>query len=350
MYKMYPYRLYITGSNRFNNYFLFMHYLDQYRSDKSFLFSTKSSLIDTMSTLYATAHGLCHMSCNMDKGLEKYKNSSTLNFKIADTTDMLIAFSDGTDAEISELANAYTLCRKQVSIVDITPADSIIPGLVVSDSLRPGETATFEELYEKYLDPFYKASTYSEAAMKFLTDVYRNKDLMKLVIDSRDINLVVKDKLGLAIKALLYWIYDNQFDVLQSDYENMVEPQDMDRKKRFTLREYKHAEPCEWLPGGESVEVYTGTGLPLSHGYTDVVTKFEKTFLEISDDQIIKDHIHKSMNSRMFTENEDEHVYITYRTSDTESYPITYQVAHFDDNPFRMNFWYISTDYVTKLK
>ena len=344
---LYPYRLYVTGTDTFNNYFLFRRYLNEYKTDKTFLYAPRNSYFEAMTRLYATDNNLCFLTCDVERGLSQFHNYTALGFKISEVTDMLVAFWDGKSRGVKELEYAFRCRHKKVIIIDIEHND-IIRDIELKHP--NAEKIDFNIVYGKYVDTNYKSVSLAERAMKFLVDAYNNKELMQLIIANKNKEIVTTDNLGNEVKDLLYWIYNNQISEFESDYNNLVEKELPPKMKRFSVSEYKHATPCEWSENGEEVDLYTGTGLPLAKGYTTVFPFGEHSYVEIPDRFIIRSHIHKSMNARKYTENEDDCTKITYHTSDTESYPITYQVANFEDSLFKMGYYYISTDFVTKVK
>ena len=345
---LYPYRLFITGTDSFNNYFLFRRYMNEYKTNKTFLYAPKHSNFEAMTRLYATCNNLGFLPCDIDKALARYGNYSGIGFKVSEVSDMLIAFWDGKSRGVKELEYAFSCRRKRSIIIDVSRADVVDNSIVLKHV--DNATVDFDEVYGKYIDPTFRSSSFNEQAMKFLADAYNNKELMKLIIDNKDKEIITRSKLGEEVKDLLYWIYNNQFAEFSEDYENLIEKELPPRMKRFSVNEYRHAEPCEWDENGAEVDLYTGTGLPLAKGYSTVFDFGQHTYVEIPEKYLIREHIHKSMSARKYTEDEDSCVKITYHTSDTESYPITYQVANFEDSLFKMGNYYISTDFVTTVK
>ena len=326
---MYPYRIFVMGEKRFNNYFLFSYYLENYVLDQTVLYTAKPSLVDNMTEVFASRHNLPHLSCKAGEILKRVENR-VLFGKIADATDLLLIYGDPSN--YTNLISAFDKRNKKHENVPIMSTD-----YVSFDPPIKEPTIAFQDVYGEYLSHLSKDQNL--LCYKFLSALTVDLDLLKLVMRHRKDVYLTTNKTEAEIAQHLYWIYQNQF-------ASLVElKQQLSKQPKREEDPYLHTEMYEWQYGGERIPVYTGTGLLLANAYTNVIKTDTVVYVEIADKDILHSHVYKALMDT--DQDEDNSSKITYHTADRQSYPLFYQASHFDGSIIRMGYWYIDASYVT---
>ena len=325
---MYPHRIFITGDGSFNNFFLFSYYLENYVTDQSALYTLRQSVFDPMADVFASGHNLSHLNCNLQDLLNQADDKKVLFKKIAKATDLLLIY--GNKQKFSSLIQAFDQYKKEHQFIDVFPSD------IVTVSPPKDATISFSSIYGEYLDRLSQDKNL--LCYKFLSALTKDLNLLTLVIQHKKDVYAVENDIENEIAQNLYWIYQNQYASLVECRKRLLDnPQTEDDPHLLTA-------PYDWKYDGESVPIYTGTGLQLARRYHGLVKCNEGTFVEIADKDMLKSHVYKALRDQ--EENEDDNVKLNYHTSDHQSYPLFYQAYHFDGSPIKLGYWYINPRYV----
>ena len=325
---MCPHRIFITGDSYFNNFFLFSYYMENYITDQSILYTTKPSPFDAMADVFASGNNLTHLSCRAKDLIRQVADKRVVYDKIADAADFLLIY--GSKNRYTWLTDAFKRKHKNFEFIDVLPDDA-----VTFDPPKKAVTISFSDLYGPY---FSKISSDRHLfCYKFLTYMTRDVDLLTLVIQHKKDIYATENDMESEIAQNLYWIYKNQFaSLVELRKKLLARPVDEDS--------HLLTAPYDWKTDGESVPVYTGTGLQLARRYSGLVKCNEGTFVEIADKDLLRSHVYKALRDQ--EENEDDNVRLNYHTSDPQSYPLFYQAYHFDGSPIKLGFWYINPRYI----
>ena len=315
-------RFLISGSSRFNNYFLFSKYIKDYMPKDAIMVTCGGDYgTDAMSREYSARNNIL---------LEEYPVSSpdkdsvvNRNHQIMGYVKSAVIFDDGRPGTVEHIKNTLMRSRKSVVVVEITPNDNIDCNIDCS---------------EAYLKDYFNISRMSEYTMHNLADavlaVLGKEEILQHILDAKETDFFKSDSVNMAA-GFSYWMKHNELPYLRQRLRHE------ERRKPETCHVSLEELISIWNQKQHPAPVVTSEGLPVLTDFEDTVVDGRQLWLQANDNQVIKNNLWQT-HEQMLDE-ESEPINSRYETKDTSDTRVFYRNTEFDASPFKSGYWYFDT-------
>ena len=362
-------RFCVVGSRVMNNYYIVYTYLKQYIPKDAIIVTGGAKGVDMLAEVYAEMNG--HPCEVYEAQWDRFGKEAGMirNIEMIRNSDHVIAFWDGSSPGTKQMIEESRKRNRNVVVVDVSEEDVIKPhpGRVVHVNKEEFDIYIGRP-YHSYVgtlgNPFKidaNHDRYKVIAM-FTDYLLKNVEMMREVVKLKDQKSSIDGgpvKLGcwcadgtengpLCHGDMICWLLDHAYGEIKSLAHLDSESSDPCRKcecpekpKTCTLTQEQIL--SKWSENGESVQVYTPLGLSLAKGYKTIVQDdWKRWYLEVTDFDIIRNHIHMSLSEYDKVDQDPPRVY--FKSNDRTKTIVIQQLTEFDGSPFKKGCWYIKID------
>lgn len=314
-------RFLISGSSKFNNYYLFYRYVAYYMPRDCIIVTCGgSSGTDAMAREYSNRCKIPieeYPVAHVDKDSVYARNQQILEY-----CHSAIIFDDGKPGTAQHLRDLLFSTNKSVVVIEIDP---------ILDTID-----NYYECLDPELNEYFHTFKRSECNMQNLADavmtVMRSRNVLQRIIDLDD-SKFVKSKSPDMGAGFAHWIKANAVPEIKQLLA-------LDERKRVKTSLVSLEEMIKiWGNKVHPVLVYTTTGLPVLRDYVDIIPEGNKLWLEADDSMVIKSNV---WQTREQIDNDELcPINSMYEAKDTSGTKIFYRNADFESSPFRSGYWYV---------
>lgn len=345
-------RFAIVGSCTFNNYYLFYKTLKYYLPKYATITSGRCNGTDALAEVYANQNG--HALEIYEVKWDVYGKDANMrrDSDLLQNSDQVIAFWDGVSPGTKALITMANKRKTPCMIIDIVDSDTIRP--------HTGRTVHInKEPYDVYIGrgkggifgnpfPISEQCTREQVVAMFVDYLLKSPDLIKQVLTLKNKILGCYCAPNLCHGDAIHWLLDNvENELINLVSDNTPETDDQQKQPKIQYTSFEEYATIFGITGGPA-PLYTKTKLQLSNNYSVLIEEYRRTYLEIADKSIIKQHIHLSLKEReRLDANADEVSRIFYKTNDSSNTTVFQQQADFPDSLFKAGKWYVAAKDVT---
>ncbi len=359
-------RFCVVGSRKMNNYYIVYTYLKQYIPSDAIIITGGANGVDMLAEVYAEMNG--HPCEVYEVQWDRFGKEAPKirNIEMIRNSDHVIAFWDGSSIGTKQMIDESKKRGRHVVVVDVTDDDVIKPhpGRVVHVN-KDEFDIYIGRPYHSYVgvlgNPFKTDANHDRyRIVAMFTDyLLKNTEMLKEVAKLKDQKSAIDGgpvKLGcwcadgidngpICHGDMICWLLDHAYgDIkklshLDSESVNHVNHSEYSEKpKTSTLTQEQIF--SKWSENGEAVQVCTALGLSLAKGYKTVVQDdWKRWYLEVTDFDIIRDHIHMSLSEYDKADQDPPRIY--FKSNDRTKSTVIQQLTEFDGSPFKKGCWYI---------
>ena len=315
-------RFLIVGSPKFNNYYIFSNYIDEYLPANSTIVTCGSETgTDCLAQEYCYRNNIV---------LEEYKllppktmdTVKLRNAQIISYCNSAIIFNDNNNVVVSDFVDRLTSRRIPVIDINIRQSDNIDCNY---------------ECKNEYLNQFFRLCSQAEYSIPHLVDVslaiLQNDDVLQHLLDCNNNEFFKTDKTNMAV-GFAYWMKCNEAPYIKSRLRH-------DERKELQ----KPSTPLEelakiWNEKKHPNVTLTTSNLQVLKDFTECVADGNNLWIEASDDQVVKKNLWRTREQLL--DEEDDPVNSYYWTKDDSNTVVFYRNDEFDNSPFKAGMWYFS--------
>lgn len=365
-------RFCVVGSHTVNNYYIVYTYLKQYLPREAIIITGGAQGVDMLANVYADLNG--HPCEVYEPQWEIFGNDANKvkNVNMLRNSDHLIAFWDGSSPTTKHIIDEARRMAMHVVVIDVTDDDIVRPhpGRVVHVNKEPFDVYIGRP-YKDYVGTLgnpYKldANTDRYKLVAMFTDyLLKSKEMLRDVVALYDQKSKIDGgplRLGcwcadgtetgpICHGDMICWLLDHEYGELKrlaypdNGADDTVVGRSTNKAKKPLLQQ--EVVESRWPVTGGRTPVCTTLGLSLANGHTSVVQdEYGRWFIEVSDLDIIRDHIHMSLSE--YNQVDQEPTRLWYRSNDRTKTCVMEQLVEFDSSVFRKGYWYIKVDDLVK--
>lgn len=316
-------RFLISGSSKFNNYYLFRKYVSEYFPAEGIIVTCGGDAgTDAMSREYSNREKIPieeYPLQNKDADSVNRRNSQILSY-----CQSALIFDDGRPGTVAHLKTALLSSNKSVIIVEInTEIDNI-------DYYKDCTDAYLADQFNAYKRSEYDMSALADIVMAVLS----NTDTLSRLLSIGDDAFIKSDKPNVAA-GFAYWLRHNEVSAIKR-----MLPQH-DEKQTKTSWVSPEERELIWSSKDHPVPVFTVCDLPILEDFNEVVVEGKGVWLEAVDGQIIMQNLWQTREQ--LVADRDNPVNSYYETKDNSNTKVFFRNTEFEGSPFKTGYWYFET-------
>ena len=314
-------RFLISGSSKFNNYYLFHKYVKEYMpKDMIMMTCGTAGGTDQMAIEYSNRNGI---------PLEEYPSNAKTkddvmrrNIQIMQFCSDALIFDDGHSAATTHLKEQLLLTKKPVIVVELQD----------TDILDFNYTCT-NEFLKSYFDMCNKSECNPFNVADVTMAIIHNEEVLKNILESKTSEYIKSESSNIAA-GVARWM---------KQYAVSYIKQRLKHEERKVVKD--STVPLEtlakiWTEKTHPVGVFTNQDLKVLNDFVQVVADGKQLWLEANDNQVIKQSVWQT--KEQLDKEEEEPVNSFYETKDSSGTRVFYRNMEFDTRPYRTGKWYFN--------
>lgn len=319
-------RFLISGSSRFNNYYLFRKYVKEYLPEDAIIITCGGANgTDAMALEYSNRENILIEEYPVK--LVDQESIFRRNVQILGYCQSAIIFDDGKPGTAQHLKDCLLRTKKPVVIVDID---------LEKDNIDCNFDCT-----DKFLKEYFDMCKRSVYSIQNLADVIMailfHEEILQHILDAKDNDFPHYPSTSAINMAagFAWWLKHNELPYIK---QRLAHEERRDEKECLVPLEEQSK---IWTNKPHPVSVTTTDNLPVLTDFLNAVVDGRQLWLEANDGQIIKKNI---WQTREQLQKEDEKpINSYYETKDNSNTKVFYRNTEFDASPFRAGMWYFDT-------
>ena len=345
-------RYLVAGSRQFNNYFVFYRYINRYLPKDAIIVNGGADGADQLAAVYSECNGYVYEAYDADWNRYGKQAGTIRNRELAKMITEAIFFWDGKSESTKELIEFVKQRGIKPLIITITDDDIVKP--------HPDKVKMCKrEPYDVYIgrgegsiwsNPYAISDTRNrEYVVAMFTDYLLKKpSLLQRIFELKDKTLGCFCAPQLCHGDMIVWMLEHA----ESEIKDIIVENVKETLQEFETPKKPQADLMEvisrWRKNPDYTQVCTSTNLCVSKDYVRVVVDNNKVYLEVFEKDICKENLYLPRSEREKLE-EDSPVSTYYKTIDGSKCEIFFRHQSFGDSPFKVGFWYISTEHVHEM-
>ena len=317
-------RFLISGSTRFNNYYLFSKYVTEYLPPNPVIVTCGGTGgTDEMAREYCNRNNILieEYPCStpdVDKVVER-------NVQIMGYCNSSLIFDDGLSrGTVFYLRKQLNATSKALVVVEINERDNI---------------DCHYQCTNEFLTTYFNLCNRTGYSIHMLTDIslaiLYHDEVLQHILDAKEEEFTKSEDINMAA-GFAHWLKQNAVPYMKRRL--IHEERTMPKESRVSVEELANI----WNNKIHPARVITTENLPVLADFDTTVADGKQLWLEATDDKVVKINLWQTLDQLKSLKDDENPVNTYYTTKDNSKTVVFFRNEEFDNSPFKADRWYFN--------